>query len=238
MLILALESTSAIASAALWRDGSLLAQATLHAGHTHSTTLLPLATEILRIAGCEVADVDLFAAAVGPGSFTGVRIAAATAEGLAFGLDKPLVGVSSLEALAYNLKGITGILCPVIGARRSQFYTALFSADSRGIHRLTEDEIVLSSQLSDYLASYDAPVYLTGDGYAEAYGAIRHPKLTATPDALCLPAAFGVAEAAFFAYQNAADPESFKTGSLAPIYLRKTQAEREREERLAIHEKS
>ncbi len=233
MLILALESTSNIASAALWRDGEMLALSSLNSGNTHSTTLLPLATEMLAKTGLTPADVDLFAAAVGPGSFTGIRIAAATLSGLAFGLDKPVVGVSSLAGLAYSFEGIHGIICPVIGARRSQFYSALFVSDKAGIHRLTDDDVVLADELDRYLAAVEGPVYFTGDGAADAQNAVTPGRVENTPPALLYPSAFSVAKAAFDLYTSTEDKSVFTPERLSPVYLRKTQAEREREERLA-----
>ena len=233
MLILALEGTAQTASAALWRDGSMLALSSLASGNTHSTTLLPMVEQMLTALDLSVKDIDLFAASIGPGSFTGVRIGTATVQGLAFGSDKPCVGVSSLTAMAYGIAGFSGILCPVISARRSQLYSALFRADGEHIERLTEDGIVLASELDACLAPYDMPIYLTGDGYEEARAAITHPRLAHTPVSLRYPSAFAVAEAAYDLYTNAPDKTVFTANSLLPVYLRKTQAEREREERLS-----
>lgn len=233
MLILALESTARIASAALWQDGEMLALSSLSSGNTHSTTLLPMVEQMLNATGLSVSDVDLFACTVGPGSFTGVRIGAATLQGLVFGTNKPCVGVSSLMAMAYHLRGFSGILCPVIGARRSQLYSALFRSDGEHVCRLTEDDIVLTPDLTAYLAPYDEPVHFTGDGYGDAVSAAVHPHLCTTPEALRVPSAFAVAEAAYDLYENAADKSAFTLASVQPVYLRKTQAEREREEKIA-----
>lgn len=233
MLILALESTALTASAALWLDEKPLAASALTAGNTHSTTLLPLAEHLLKTTGRTTDDVDLFACAAGPGSFTGIRIGAATAQGLAFGSGKPCVGVSSLLAMAYAIRGFSGILCPVIGARRSQFYSALFLSDGESVRRLTEDGIVLAAELDEYLAPYAAPIHLIGDGYDAAYEAITRPNLFPTPPALRTPSAFAVAEAAFDLYTSTEDKSVFTPAALTPIYLRKTQAEQEREEKLA-----
>ena len=130
MIILALDSTAQTGSVALCRDEKLIASFTLNTGNTHSETLLPSVEAVLSLSDMTADDVDLFACAKGPGSFTGVRIGAATVKGLAFGKDKPSLGVSTLEALAYNLRGFSGILCPVMNARRSQVYNALFRAEN------------------------------------------------------------------------------------------------------------
>ena len=233
MLILALESTAQIASAALWLDGEMLALSSLSSGNTHSTTLLPMVEQMLKSTGRYISDIDLFACTVGPGSFTGVRIGAATLQGLAFGTKKPCVGVSSLTAMAYQLRGFSGILCPVIGARRSQLYSALFRSDGEHITRLTEDGIVLTTELTDYLSPYGEPVHFTGDGYIDAIKAAVHPQLCTTPASLRVPSAFAAAEAAYDLYESEADKSVFTLSSVQPVYLRKTQAEREREEKIA-----
>ena len=114
MKVLALDSTALVASVALCEDGKLLGELTLNNGNTHSQTLLPMVEFLLKQFDMTPGDVDLFAATVGPGSFTGVRIGAATLKGLAFGTNKPCAAVSTLEALAYNLKDFDGLICPVI----------------------------------------------------------------------------------------------------------------------------
>ena len=233
MLILSLESTASMASAALWRDGSLLAQYSLQSGNTHSTTLLPMAQSILTSASLTAADVDLFACTVGPGSFTGVRIGTATVKGLAFGSGKPCVGVSSVEALAWGMRGVNGIVCPLINARRTQYYSALFRICGGEVTRLTEDDVILDVDLPGILAAYDEPVWLCGDGYAAAWRGELHPKLQYTPEMLRQPSAFAAADCAAKMYADAEDKSVFTDAALVPVYLRKTQAEREREERIA-----
>ena len=126
MLILAFESSAKPASVALLRDGKLLSVYTQCSQLTHSRTLLPMAEDMLKNAELTLRDVDLFAVAHGPGSFTGVRIGVSTVKGLAWALDKPCVGVSTLEAMAWNGVAAGGFVCPVMDARRSQVYNALF----------------------------------------------------------------------------------------------------------------
>lgn len=232
MLILALESSAETASAALSRDGTLLAQYSLRSKNTHSTTLLPMVQQMLHFCSCTVSDVDLFACSAGPGSFTGIRIGVATVKGLAFGTDKPCVGVSSLEALAYGMRGTDGIVCPLIGARRTQYYSALFRIRGGAVERLTPDGILLAAELDGVLARYNEPVRLCGDGYESAYPLLTHPCLHAVPEMQRWPSAFAVAECAADTAARTADLSSLRSEKLVPVYLRPTQAERERNERL------
>ena len=126
MLILAFESTAKAASCALVRDGRLLSQYTQCSGLTHSRTLLPMGEDMLKNAELTLMDVDLLAVAHGPGSFTGVRIGVSMVKGLAWASDKACVGVSTLEAMAWHGLSAGGLICPVMDARRSQVYNALF----------------------------------------------------------------------------------------------------------------
>ncbi len=231
MHILALDTTTPTASAAIWTDGKPGGVYTIRTT-THSTTLLPMVESLLATLSLEIPAIDMMAVSAGPGSFTGVRIGVSTVKGLAFSHKIPCVGVSSLEALAWNLTGYKGILCPVINARRGQVYTALFAAD--GINppkRLTEDDLVPVTELAEKLSTCQEAVYAAGDGYDMLEKAM--PMLTYVPPFLREPHAFGVAGAAAKIYEEAADKSVFTEAALVPLYLRKSQAEREREERLA-----
>ena len=129
MKILALESSATAASVALCEDETLLAQAFLHTGLTHSQTLLPMARDLLKACGLTPAQVDLIAVAAGPGSFTGLRIGVATAKGLAWAAEKPCAGCSTLASMAWNLAGFSGQVCVAMDARRHQIYNARFQVD-------------------------------------------------------------------------------------------------------------
>lgn len=236
MLILALDSTAVAASVAVTEDERLLALYTLNNGNTHSETLLPMVESIMTRLGRTVADIDLFAASVGPGSFTGVRIGAATIKGLAFGRNKPCAAVSTLEALAENLAGtarLGEIVCPVMNARRSQVYNALFLVGEDGLTRVTDDRAIaiadLEAELADMDASADAPVHLVGDGVAVTLAGAKDPAIFRPAPALLRDQnAYSVAVCALRAAragQVVSDTE------LAPVYLRPCQAERERMER-------
>ena len=229
MIILALDSTAQTGSVALCRDEKLIASFTLNTGNTHSETLLPSVEAVLSLGGMTADDVDLFACAKGPGSFTGVRIGAATVKGLAFGKDKPALGVSTLEALAYNLRGFSGILCPVMNARRSQVYNALFRAENGKLQRLCPDRALSLSELSEELAAYgDTPVYLSGDGYDMTRAALTDCNLQETPEELIYQSGYSVAMCALAAYEAG---DRTTDAELVPTYLRLPQAERERLEK-------
>lgn len=238
MKIFAIDTTVKTAAAALVEEGKLIAEYSLNTD-THSTTLLTMISAVLEQSGNKVSDIDLFAVSAGPGSFTGVRIGVSTIKGLAFAEQIPCAGVSSLEAMAMNFTGIPGIIVPVINARNKMVYTALFSSD--GIHvpeRMTEDEQILIADLLDKLNGMSGPFYFTGDAYEMLLTEKNKPNSTAvTPEKLRSPSGYGVAIAAERMWSKTEDKAVFHESRLAPIYLRKSQAEREREEKTINKEK-
>lgn len=217
MLILALDTSGHTASAALLRDDTLLAQTSLYTLRTHSQVMLPLCKRLLAEAELTLPEVDCFAVADGPGSYTGLRIGIAAVKAMAFALEKPCVGISTLEGLAYNLLGTRGILCTAIHARQNLHYCACFSSDGRQLTRLTEDGIRSQQELLNALAAYDAPVTVTGDGMSMLCEAM--PALLPAPPHLCLQNAAGIALAA--RQHTPGTPEQ-----LEARYLQQTQAEK------------
>ncbi len=228
MLILAFESSAKAASAALVRDGRLLAQSTQVSALTHSRTLLPMAEDLLKNCELKLRDVDLFAVAQGPGSFTGIRIGVSTVKGLAWASDKPCVGVSTLEAMAWHGLAAGGLVCPVMDARRSQVYNAMFEIRGGKPVRLCEDRAISLELLAAELEALAQPVFLTGDGAALSADFLRQRGLPfrLVPDNLLWQDAWGVAMAAL-------DKPPIRGEELLPVYLRLSQAERERQERMA-----
>ena len=228
MLILAFESSARAASVALVEDGRLISQYSQCSGLTHSRTLLPMAEDMLKNAELTLDKVDLFAVAHGPGSFTGIRIGVSTVKGLAWVADKPCVGVSTLEAMAWHGLAAGGLVCPVMDARRSQVYNALFKVENGKPVRLCEDRPIALSQLAEELRDLNAPAFLIGDGAELAEKYLREQGLACTvaPENLRWQSAWGVAMAAMDKTPGNAD-------ALLPVYLRLSQAERERQERLA-----
>ena len=230
MKILALDSTAVVGTVALCEDQKLIAHYTLNTGNTHSQTLLPMIESALRSAEWEIDDLDLFAVSNGPGSFTGVRIGVATIKGLAFGKDIPCAGVSTLEALAYNLRYYTGILCPVMNARRAQVYNSLFSCENGVLTRLCPDRAIAIADLDAELAAMQQPVYLVGDGYDITAEGFTQTKVTPVPEEQRVQSGYSVAMCGLAAYERG---EATNDTDLAVIYLRPSQAERERNEKLA-----
>jgi tRNA threonylcarbamoyladenosine biosynthesis protein TsaB len=227
MLILAFESTAKAASAALVRDGKLISQFSQCSGLTHSRTLLPMGEDMLKNAELTLGDVDLIAVAHGPGSFTGVRIGVSMVKGLAWAADKPCVGVSTLEAMAWHGLAAGGLICPVMDARRSQVYNALFRMEDGRPVRLTEDRPIALTELAEELRAYKERVFLVGDGAELSFRTLSELGLPCVlaPENLRMQSAWGVAMAAM-------DKEPGSADSLLPVYLRLSQAERERQERL------
>lgn len=230
MRILAFESSAKAASAAILEDGVLLAQCYHNTGLTHSQTLLVMARDLLAQCGLEPAQIQAAAVAAGPGSFTGVRIGMAAAKGFAWGSRIPCYGVSTLEAMALGLGAWEGYVCPVMDARRSQVYNALFSVKGGEVTRLREDRAISLEELSGELKALDGPIFLVGDGSVLTYGALSReiPGLVLPPEHRLHQRASGVALAAQRRIDGG-DPGD--PASLTPNYLRLSQAERERLER-------
>ena len=231
MLTLAFESSAKAASAALVRDGELFAQSIQCSGLTHSRTLLPMAEDMLKNTGVSLKDVDLIACAHGPGSFTGIRIGIATVKGLSWALEKPCTGVSTLEAMAWHGVSAGGTVCAVMDARRNQVYHAMFRIQNGAPVRLTEDRALSLEELGRETEEIDESVFLVGDGskITAAYFSANGIPWREAPSNLVMQSAWGVAMAAQGKTAGNAD-------SLLPIYLRLSQAERERQARLASEE--
>lgn len=227
MKILALESSAVACSACLTEDDFLIAQSYENSGMTHSVTLLPMAEELLKRVGVESKDIDVFAVAAGPGSFTGVRIGVSACKGLAWALDKPCARVSTLEAMAWGASALPGILCPVMDARREQVYNALFTYDGESLTRLTPDRAIGLEDLEKELRSRGGKYILVGDGAQLCYERLRSSglELTLPPPNLRYQSAWGVARAA---WELAKRGELVSAGELVPEYHRLSQAERER----------
>ena len=237
MLILALESSAKAASVALCRDGVLIAQSQQCSGLTHSCTLLPMAEQMLKNTDTRLADVDAIAVARGPGSFTGVRIGVAAAKGFAWGRDIPCCGVSTLEAMAWQASEFSGIVCCAMDARRSQVYHARFLAENGTLTRLCPDCAVSLDEVRLALENCEKPKIMVGDGAQLCYNTFgtEISGCMLAPEHRRMQRASGVALAARRLLSEGADCSG---AALAPNYLRLSQAERERAERLRTSKES
>ena len=227
MKILAVDTSSAVATAAICEDDKLICEFVLNNKLTHSQTILPIIDSCFEKSEMTPEDIDVFAVAEGPGSFTGLRIGVTTIKGLAHAVDKPVTGVNTLEALAYNLPFCPYIIAPIMDARREQVYNALYKFEDG---RLIEIAPPRAIALDDCIAELDKmgeKVVFLGDGVPVFKDKIAEK----------LP------DTAFFAPQNcniqrascvcqaAKTKGTIHYAKLAPVYLRKSQAERELEER-------
>lgn len=226
MKLLALESSARAASCAVLADGEPLASAWQATGLTHSRTLLPMVEDMLANSELTLADMDGLAVAAGPGSFTGLRIGVSAVKGLAWALDKPCVPVSTLEAMAWPLAHLEGVIVCAMDARRQQIYNAVFRAEGGALTRLREDRAVSLEEAAADLAGLDGPLTVVGDGAGLCGAFLRERGIPCAlaPAHLRLQSAVGVGMAACRRWPQSA----VSAQELAPVYLRLSQAERER----------
>ena len=235
MKILALDSSGLVASVAILTEETILAEYTVNFKKTHSQTLLPMLDEIVRMLELDLKDIDAIAVAKGPGSFTGLRIGSATAKGLGLALDKPLLGIPTVDALAYNLFAMDGVICPLMDARRNQVYTGLYEVLDGKFHVLIHQEAVDVTEIVDKINKCGKPVIFLGDG-VDSYKA-QLEELTKVPYRFA-PSHLSKQRAAALGalavtYYKQGKIESAKDHE--PDYLRLSQAEREREEAAKEH---
>ncbi len=227
MLTLAFETSAKAASVALFEENTLLGEQYQNTGLTHSQTLMVMAQSLLSQCGKAPAEVDAVAVAAGPGSFTGVRIGMAAAKGFAWGKELPLYGVSTLEAMAVGLGVFDGYVCPVMDARRSQVYNALFYVRQGGLERITPDRAISLKDLEKELKNLKKPIFLVGDGSILCYNALLKevPELVLPSEHNLHQRAVGVGLCALAQMRQG---EVGNAEILTPNYLRLSQAEREK----------
>lgn len=229
--ILAIESSAKPASAAIAEDGRLICLYYQNSGMTHSRTLLPMIGQMLSACMLDMSMIDLIAASNGPGSFTGIRIGCSAAKGLSWASDTPCCPVSTLEAMAYQCLDFSGyLICAAMDARRGQVYNALFKEDGGKIVRLCDDRALSVEELYEDIKNAENNILLIGDGAELCYNQMskispgslgRRPKLKISQENIRFQSAWGVALAAM-----ARDPSQY--GEMNPVYLRPSQAEKER----------
>lgn len=237
MKILAIESSSLVASAAIVEDDVLVAEYTVNYKVTHSQTLLPMIDEIIGMTQTDKKSINAIAVSGGPGSYTGLRIGSATAKGLGMALGIPLIHVPTLKAMAYNAYGYGGVICPIMDARRSQVYTGIYEFEEGTLKTLWEDCAVsfdeLVQQLKELAVNQNKRILFIGDGipvYAQRIA--EHFSNDRTYE--FAPASMNRQSAASVAvlgslYYNEGRME--KAEEHLPEYLRLSQAERELKEK-------
>lgn len=227
MKILAFETSAKSVSAAVVENGAVLASAYQNMGLTHSVTLMPLVDSMLKNAGLTAKDMALIAVAAGPGSFTGLRIGVSAAKGLAWALELPCCGVSTLEAMAENARAFGGTVICAMDARRQQIYNAVFDCHDGALERRCEDRAVALELLAGELKNDKNRKIVVGDGAKLCYTYLLEqgiPCSMAPADEL-YQKAVGVGLAA---ERMAAAGRTVTAQELCPVYLRLSQAERER----------
>lgn len=232
MKILALDSSGLVASVAIACEDALLSEYTVNYKKTHSQTLLPMLDEIVSMVGLDLSEVEAIAITAGPGSFTGLRIGSATAKGLGLALDKPIIAVPTVDALAYNLYGTDKMICPIMDARRDQVYTGLYEFTNNELVVITPQEAVSIDEIIDEINLTGRETIFLGDGVAIQKDRIASRikvEYSFAPLHMNRQRAGAVAALGF---------EYYKKGMVVtaaqhqPIYLRVSQAERERAEKL------
>lgn len=229
MLVFAIESSSQVAGAAIVDQDKVISECTLNKGLTHSEVLMPLIDNVFKMGDIDIADIDVFAVSKGPGSFTGLRIGIATTKGLAQSMNKPIIGVPTLDGLAYNIQYTSHIICPILNARREQVYTSVYQYEDDKLSRMEEYMAISLYDLMEKLMGEDRRVVFTGDGVGVYRDIIEN---NMGDRALFAPAPFREQRASSIAsiamdLASRGDTEDFR--ALKPFYLRKSQAEQSRD---------
>ncbi len=227
MLIFGIDTCCNAATAAIADDKKMVAQTVVNMGRTHSQIMMPQIEEMFKIAELDPSDIDAFAAAQGPGSFTGVRIGVATAKAMAQAVNKPCIAVSTLEALAYSSKYFDGIAAPILDARREQVYNALFDCKKGVMTRMTDDRALPLCDLLEELKAFDKDVIFMGDGvfvFEEGIKAALDSRAFFAPKTTVMNLGGTVAELGAERFKKG---EVITYSELVPSYVRLSQAERD-----------
>lgn len=226
MLLLAIDTTTAVCSVALGRDGELIAEYLLNIKKTHSQRLMPLISSMLRDSDLDRFRLEGICVAVGPGSFTGIRIGVATARGLAQGLGIPLVGVNTLEALAGAGAGYPALLCPLLDARRGQVYAAVYRGGASRLETVEPPRAIALDDLGRCLLNHSGDVFVLGDNlpaFREVLVPLLGGRYREMPPAAALSRASYVLQRGFLIWREEGPVPLY---ALNPLYLRLPEAQR------------
>jgi tRNA threonylcarbamoyladenosine biosynthesis protein TsaB len=227
MKILAIDSSGLVASAAIVTEDKLMAEYTINYKKTHSQTLLPMIDEIVQMIDLDLKDIDAIAVAAGPGSFTGLRIGSATAKGLGLALSKPIIGIPTVDGLAYNLYGTDKMICPIMDARRNQVYTGLYEYKNNEFCVIEPQKAIGIEELAVEINRYKRDVIFLGDGvevYTEQLKELITVPFDFAPLHVSKQRAASVGALGVLYYKNGKIEDA---DSHEPVYLRLSQAERE-----------
>ena len=221
MKVLGIDTSSAVGSIGIIENESVIAEYSLNVVASHSVRLMPAIDDVLKRAGLKIQDIDGFAVTIGPGSFTGLRIGVGTVKSFSYALKKPIVGVITLDALAYNLKFADKLICPILDARKQEVYSAIY----RGGLKLVRQTDYLCAKIESILAHLTEPTIFVGDGVNRYREVIvenlkEHAIIAEPPFRFCRGAVV-----ALLGYERLANGESDDYFSITPFYIRKPEAE-------------
>lgn len=229
MRVLAIDTATVLASVALVEGDTVIAESSVSNIKTHSRILMPMISKVFEIASLRPRDIDAIGVSIGPGSFTGVRIGVATAKGMAISLKKPLIGVSTLDGLAQNTPFADGIICPILDAREGQVNNALYRFEKYSLKRLTDYRVLSIYELIEELMGYTEKIIMSGDGvflYRDVITNALSEKVFFAPVNAIMPRATSIA---YLASERIKRGIQSASGNVVPIYLKKSYAERIRE---------
>jgi len=232
MKILGIESSGLTASIAVMDDDVIIAEYTTNFKKTHSETLLPMIAELMDRVGIDVNDMDYIAVSEGPGSFTGLRIGAATAKGLGLATGKELVSVPTVKALAYNLYATRGLICPIMDAKRDQVYMGVFEYEGDELKTVLDTDAIAITDLINKLNEIGKEVVFLGDGVPVYRDTIDNEIKCAHSYAPVNMSYQSAAAVCVLASKMIKEGKTVKASMMRPEYLRLSQAERERNERM------
>lgn len=232
MKILGIESSGLTASIAVLSDDVIIAEYTTNFKKTHSETLLPMIAEVIDRIGIDINEMDYIAISEGPGSFTGLRIGAATAKGLGLATGKELVSVPTVKALCYNLYNVKGVICPIMDAKREQVYTGIFEYESDELKTLFDTDAVPVTEIIKKLNEIGKEVTFLGDGVPVYKDIIKDSIKVPYHYAPANLAQQSAASVCVLAADMIKEGKTVDAAMMRPEYLRLSQAERERNERM------
>lgn len=227
--VLALDSSCIVTTVAVLNEEKLLAEYIENNKQSHSEKMMVIIKQMLEDLELTVQDLDVIAVAKGPGSFTGIRIGMACAQGLAHALNKPMIGVNTLDGLAYNLMGNNDLICPVINAQRQELYTSLYCSNDAALERMWDYKLIKVDALVRELLNLNHKILILGDGVPivkKALAEVPAENIVIASSVFAMPRASSIAAVALEEYAKGNAQDCF---SIKPFYIRKSNAEEKRD---------